>query len=65
MLKAVNKHIFDVVAGFAIVFAVFYLAAITHIMPLPENALTRLNEFSSSVMDILIAYVAWLISFLP
>ena len=65
MLKAINKHIFDVVASFAIVFAVFYLAAITQIMPLPENALTRLNEFSLSVMDVLIAYVAWLISFLP
>jgi hypothetical protein len=65
MLKAIKQHIFDAVAGFAIVLVVFYLAAITQIMPLPENALTRLNEFSVSAMDVLIACGAWLASFLP
>jgi hypothetical protein len=65
MLKAIKQHIFDVVAGFAIVFVVFYLAAITYIMPLPENALKRLEEFSLKVMDVLFACGAWLTSFLP
>jgi hypothetical protein len=65
MLKAISKHIFDVVAGFVIVFVVFYLAATTYIMPLPENVLKRLDEFSLSIMDVLVACGAWLISFLP
>ena len=64
MLKAINKHIFDAVAGFVMVVTVFYLAAITHIMPLPENVLSRISEFSLSVMGVLFARVAWLISFL-
>ena len=56
--------IFDVVMGLMIIMSVFYLAAITHIMPLPENALTRISELSSDVMDVLLACITWLISFL-
>jgi hypothetical protein len=52
---------FDVVAGIMIIAAVFYLAAITHILPLPESALTRLTGFSSNVMDVLFACGAWVI----
>ena len=35
MLKTVTKNMFDVVASLTMVAAVFYLAAITHIVPLP------------------------------
>jgi hypothetical protein len=44
-----------------IIVAVFYVAAITHILPLPESALTRLSGFSSNVMDVLFACGSWVI----
>ena len=50
MLKTITKNMFDIIAGLTIIVAVFYLAAITRILPLPESALTRLNGFSSNVM---------------
>ena len=52
MLKTITKNMFDIIAGLTIIVAVFYLAAITHILPLPESALTRLNGFSSNTSDI-------------
>jgi hypothetical protein len=52
---------FDVVAGVTIIVILFYLAAITHILPLPESALNRLSEFSSNVMDVLFACGSWVI----
>jgi hypothetical protein len=39
MLKTITKNVFDVVAGLTMIAAVFYLAAITHIVPVPENTL--------------------------
>lgn len=61
MLQTITKNMFDVVAGVTIIAAVFYLAAITHILPLPESALTRLSGFSSNVMDVLFACGSWVI----
>jgi len=61
VLKTITKNMFDVVTGVTIIVAVFYLAAITHILPLPESALTRLNGFSSNVMDVLFACGSWVI----
>jgi hypothetical protein len=61
VLKTITKNMFDVVTGVTIVTAVFYLAAITHILPLPESALTRLSGFSSNVMDVLFACGSWVI----
>ena len=61
VLKTVTKNMFDVVAGVMIIAAVFYLAAITHMLPLPESALTRLSGFSSNVMDVLFACGSWVI----
>jgi hypothetical protein len=61
MLKTITKNMFDIIAGLTIIVAVFYLAAITHILPLPESALTRLNGFSSNVMDVLFACGSWVI----
>jgi hypothetical protein len=65
MLKTITKKTFDVVAGLMLLAAVFYLAAITHIMPLPGNALERIGAFSTNLMDVLVACIAWLTSFLP
>jgi hypothetical protein len=48
-----------------IIAVVFYLAAVTHIMPVPENALNHINEIATDVMNVLIICGAWLISFLP
>ena len=62
MLKTITKNIFDVFAGFMMIVVVFYLAAITHIMPLPESAMTRLGEFCSTATNVLVACVAWVIS---
>jgi hypothetical protein len=59
--KTITKNMFDVVTGVTIIAAVFYLAAITHILPLPESALTRLSGFSSNVMDVLFACGSWVI----
>jgi hypothetical protein len=64
MLKTISKAGFDVVAVLTMIVTVFYLAAITHIMPLPENALSRINEVSLAVMDVLLACCAWLNSLL-
>ena len=50
MLKTITKNMFDIVTVLIIIVSVFYLAAITHILPLSESALTRLNGFSSNVM---------------
>ena len=61
MLKAFTKYMFDMVAALTIIVAVFYLAAVTHILPLPESALTRLSGFSSNVMDVLFACGSWVI----
>jgi hypothetical protein len=61
VLKTITKNMFDVVAGVTITAAVFYLAAITHILPLPESALSRLTGFSSNVMDVLFACGSWVI----
>jgi len=61
MLKTVTKNMFDVVASLTMVAAVFYLAAITHIVPLPESALTRISEFSLNVMGVMFACGAWVI----
>lgn len=65
MLKTISQHMFDAVAGLMIIAVVFYLAAILHIMPVPENALNRINEIATDVMDVLVACGTWLISFLP
>ena len=61
MLKTITKNMFDLVASVTIITSVFYLAAITHILPLPESALTRLSGFSSNVMDVLFACGSWVI----
>jgi hypothetical protein len=63
VLKTIAKNMFDVVAGITMIAVVFYLAAITHILPLPESALTRLSGFSSNVMDVLFACGSWVIRF--
>ena len=39
----------------------FLPSAITHILPLPESALTRLSGFTSNVMDVLFACGSWVI----
>jgi len=65
MLKTITKNVFDVVAGLTMIAAVFYLAAITHIVPVPENTLKRLGEISVNIMDVLVACVSWLANFLP
>jgi len=62
MLKTITKNIFDGFAGFMIIAVVFYLAAITHIMPLPESVLSRVSEFALAFMNVLVTCVAWLIS---
>ena len=61
MLKTITKNMFDGVTGLMIIAAVFYLAVITHIMPVPENALERLGKFSTNAMDVLVACFAWLL----
>jgi hypothetical protein len=61
VLKTITKNMFNVVAGITMIAAVFYLAAITHILPLPESALTRLSGFTSNVMDVLFACGSWVI----
>jgi hypothetical protein len=48
VFKTITKNMFDVVTGVTIIVSVFYLAAITHMLPLPESALTRLSGFSST-----------------
>ena len=60
-IKALTKNMCDIIVGLMIIVAVFYLAAITHILPLPESALTRLNGFASNVMGILFAGGSWVL----
>ena len=62
MLKTISKNGVDVILCLTMVVIVFYLAAITHIMPLPENVLRRISEVSLFVMDVLLVSVTWLIS---
>jgi hypothetical protein len=62
MLKTISKTGVDVILCLTMVVIVFYLAAITHIMPLPENVLRRISEVSLFVMDVLLVSVTWLIS---
>ena len=59
MLKKIT--IFDAFACLVIIATIFYLAAITHILPLPESALTRLSRFSISVVDVLYACGSWVL----
>jgi len=61
MLKIISKTGVDVIFCLTMVVAVFYLAAITHIVPLPESALTRISEFSLNVMNVLFAGGSWVI----
>jgi hypothetical protein len=65
MLKTITNSIFDVVAGLTMIVTVFYLAVITYIIPMPESVLSRVTEFASAFMNVLVTCVAWLISFLP
>ena len=62
MLKIVTKNMFDAVAGLTMIAVVFYLAAITHVIPLPDSALTRLSGFSLKAMDVLFFCGSWVIS---
>ena len=62
MLKTISKTGVDVILCLTMVVTVFYLAAITHIMPLPENVLSRISEVSLAVMGVLLVCVTWLIS---
>ena len=62
MLKTISKTGVDVILCLTMVVTVFYLAAITHIMPLPENVLSRISEVSLVVWDVLLVGVVWLIS---
>jgi len=61
-MSKITKNIFDVFAGFMMIAVVFYLAAITHIMPLPESVLSRVSEFALAFTNVLVTCVAWLIS---
>ena len=61
VLKTITKNMFDIIAALIIIVVVFYLAAITHILPLSETALTRLNGFASNVMDVLFAGGSWVL----
>ena len=61
MLKTITKNMFDIVTVLIIIVSVFYLAAITHILPLPESAVTRVNGFAVNVMDALFAGGSWVI----
>ena len=62
MIKIITKNMFDVVVGFMLTVTVFYLAAITHIMPLPESVLSRVSEFALRFTNVLVTCIAWLIS---
>ena len=61
MLKTITKNMFDIIAGLTTIVAVFYLAAITHILPLSESAVTRVNGFAVNVVDVLFAGGSWVI----
>jgi hypothetical protein len=65
MLKTISKNAFDVVAGLTMIAAVFYLAAITHIVPVPESVLKRLGEISVNIMDGLAVCISWLANIFP
>lgn len=64
MFKTITNNMFNAVAALTIVATICYLAAITHIMPLPENASRRLSEISIGIMDILFAGGSWVIRLL-
>jgi len=64
VLKTINKNMFDLVAALMIIAVLFYLAVITHIMPLPENAMRGIAENSLNVWNVLVTCLAWLFSFL-
>ena len=61
-MKIISKTGVDIIFCLTMVVSVFYLAAITHIMPLPENVLSRIGELSLAVMGVLLVCVTWLIS---
>jgi hypothetical protein len=61
-LKNIGGVIFDVVVGLTTIATLFYLAAITHILPVPESALGRVDEFSLYAWAVLLAGGEWLIT---
>jgi hypothetical protein len=61
-LKTIGDAIFNVVVGITTIVALFYLAGITHILPLPENALGLIDEFSLYAWAVLLACGDWLIT---
>ena len=61
-MKTISKTGVDVILCLTMVVTVFYLATITHIMPLPENVLSRIGEVSLAVMGVLLVCVTWLIA---
>jgi hypothetical protein len=58
MLKTITKNMFDITAAVMMIAVVFYLAAVTHIMPLPDSALRRLSNASLDVMNVIFACAA-------
>jgi len=62
MLKTITRNIFDVFAGFMMIAVLFYLGAITHIMPLPNSVLSRVSEFAIAFTNVLVTCVTWLIA---
>ena len=61
-MKTISKTGVDVILCLTMVGTVFYLAAITHIMPLPESVLSRVSEFALRFTNVLFTCIAWLIS---
>jgi hypothetical protein len=64
MWKNIGDAIFDVAVGLTALVLLFYLGAITHILPLPENALGRINEFTTAAAPVMLACGAWVNSLL-
>jgi hypothetical protein len=62
MWKNIGGAIFDVVVVLTALVILFYLGAITHILPLSENALGRINEFTMTAAPLMLACGAWLAS---
>jgi hypothetical protein len=62
-LKIIGNSIWDFVVGLTAIVVLSYVAAsVTHILPLPENALGRIAEFSLYAWAVLLACGDWLIS---
>ena len=61
-MKTITRNIFDVFAGFMMIAVLFYLGAITHIMPLPYSVLSRVSEFAIAFTNVLVTCVTWLIA---